>query len=54
MFILIIAILGIGFGLYYITTIDFEVGDGFSEEKKGARDVDYKVTEKEEVKNLLN
>jgi hypothetical protein len=46
MFILIIAILAIGFGLYYITTMDFEVGDGFSEMKKGVRDVDYKVVDK--------
>ncbi|MBT3283010.1 hypothetical protein HN375_02540 [bacterium] len=53
MFILIIAILAIGLGLYYITTIDFEVGDGFSEMKKGVRDVDYKVIDKEEVKKLL-
>jgi hypothetical protein len=53
MFILIIAILAIGLGLYYITTMDFEVGDGFSEMKKNMHDIDYKVVEKEEAKKLL-
>lgn len=53
MFVLIVAIFFIGFLLYYITNIDFEVGDGFTEIKKKARDVDYKVVDKEENKKML-
>lgn len=45
---LIIIIILIGLGLYYITSIDFEVGDGFTEMKKRARNVDYKIIEFEE------
>ena len=53
MFILIAVILVVGLVLYYITTIDFEVGDGFTEIKKKARDVDYEVVNKKEDKKML-
>lgn len=52
MFILIAIILLIGLGLYVITTINFEMGDGFSEIKKNIRDVDYKIVDKEEAKAI--
>lgn len=52
MFVLIIIAFLIGFGLYYATTIDFEVGDGFTEMKKNVREVDYEIVEKEENKKL--
>jgi len=54
MFILIAITLLIGLGLYLVTSMGFEVGDGFTEMKKKARNVDYKVVDKEENKKMLN
>lgn len=31
------------FGIYYVTTMDFEIGSGFSEEKRKAKDAEYSV-----------
>ena len=53
MFILIIFIFLVGLGLYFVTKINFEVGDGFTEMKKDARDVDYKIVEKQKDNTLL-
>jgi hypothetical protein len=48
MFILIIIVFFVGLGLYYVTSIDFEMGDGFTEGNKDIRDVDYKVVDKKD------
>lgn len=50
MFALITITFFVGLGLYYITGLDFEVGTGFTEMKKKARDVDYEVVDKENSK----
>ena len=47
MFLLLIIIFFVGFVLYYVTTLDFEVGTGFTEEKKQARKVKYTTVKKE-------
>lgn len=48
---LITIIFFVGLGLYYITGIDFEVGTGFTEMKKNAREADYEVVDKEKDEN---
>ena len=37
-------------GILYVLNLDFEVGTGFSEEKRKAREAEYKMTEKGENK----
>jgi heme/copper-type cytochrome/quinol oxidase subunit 2 len=49
MIILIAIILLIVLGIYYIGTLDFEVGTGYTEEKNQAREVEYTVTKKGEA-----
>ena len=51
MFLLLAIIFLTGLVLYYVTTLDFEVGDGFTEEKKQAREVKYTVVKKEDANN---
>jgi len=34
----------IGLGIYYVTTLDFEIGSGFSEKKKQAKEGEYTST----------
>jgi Sec-independent protein translocase protein TatA len=53
MFILIAVILLIGLGLYLVTSMGFEMGDGFTEMKRKARDVDYEVLDEKNNKNML-
>lgn len=53
MFALITIILFVGLGLYYITDIDFEIGNGFTEMKKNAREVDYEIVDKEKDRKML-
>lgn len=53
MFALIAITLFIALGLYYVTGIGFEMGDGFIEMKKKVRDVDYKIVDKEKDKKML-
>lgn len=47
MLLLLAIIFFIGFVLYYVTTLEFEVGTGFTEEKKQAREVQYTIVKKE-------
>ena len=49
--IFIIAVL-IGFVIYYLTTLDFEVGSGFSERKARAKEAEYTVLEDEKPKEI--
>ena len=35
--------------MYYIITLDFEVGTGFTEEKKQAREVEYTIVKTEDI-----
>ena len=49
--IFIVAVL-IAFGIYYLTTLDFEVGSGFSERKTQAKEVEYTVLEDEKPKEI--
>jgi len=42
----------IGFGIYYVTTLDFEVGSGISEEKSQAKEAKYTITEPEAPKEI--
>lgn len=46
MFVLLAIIFLTGLVLYYVTTLDFEIGDGFTEEKKQAREAKYIVVKK--------
>ena len=52
---IIIAILVI-WGIYYVTTLDFEVGSGISERKASAKDAEYTIRDAtehdEETKEL--
>ena len=51
---LLIIALVVGALIYYVLNLDFEIGTGFSEEKKKAREADYSTKEKEEKKkNIL-
>jgi len=43
MFGLIIIIILVVLGIYYVTTLDFEIGSGVSEEKLRAKEVEYTV-----------
>lgn len=45
MFILLTIALLVAFGIYYVTTLDFKIGSGFSEDKSHAKDVDYTENE---------
>jgi len=49
MLILLVIVFLIGLGLYYVTTLDFKVGNGFTEEKNQAREVKYTVVKKEDA-----
>ena len=49
MLLLLVIIFLIGFVLYYVTTLEFEAGDGFTEEKKQAREVKYTIVKKEDA-----
>ena len=49
MFVLLAIIFLTGLVLYYVTTLDFEIGDGFTEEKKQAREATYTVVKKEDT-----
>lgn len=42
----------IGLAIYYVTTLNFEVGTGFTEAEMHAKKAKYKVVEKEEQKLL--
>ena len=52
MFGLIILTIIVGFGIYYVTTLDFEIGSGISEEKSQAKDAEYTVNEPEAPKEI--
>ena len=39
----------IGLGVYYVTILDFEVGTGFTEEKKQAREAEYTIVKREDT-----
>lgn len=50
---LIVIAFFVALGIYYVTTLDFEIGSGFSEDKSKAKDVEYTesdVTRKTERK----
>ena len=49
MFILIVMIIVLALGILLATGHKFEVGDGFSEEKKHARDAEFTVEEKHDL-----
>jgi hypothetical protein len=49
---LIVLTIIVGLGIYYVTTLDFEVGTGISEEKKKAKEVKYMVSEPETPKEI--
>jgi len=49
MLLLLAIVFLVGLGLYYVTTLDFKIGDGFTEEKKQAREVKYTVVKKEDA-----
>jgi len=53
MFTLIGIIIAIIFFIWYVTTIDFVIGNGFTEKKKKAKDVEYTETSKEDEKIAL-
>ena len=39
-------------GIYYVTTLDFEIGSGVSEEKKKAKEAEYTVHKPEAPKEI--
>lgn len=47
MFSLIIFILVIGFLIYSVLSLDFEMGTGFTEMKKNIREVEYREVDEE-------
>ncbi len=49
---LIILTIIIGFGIYYVITLDFEIGSGVSEEKSQAKEAEYMVHEPEAPKEI--
>lgn len=49
MFTLIAIIALVGLGIYYVTTLDFEVGDGFTEVSGKAKKVKHTVVEPEKI-----
>jgi len=49
---LIIFILIISFGIYYVITLDFEIGSGVSEEKLRAKEVEYTVHKPKKPKKI--
>ena len=44
---LIILAFIIGLGIYYVTTLDFEIGSGISEDKSKAKDVEFTVSDED-------
>ncbi len=44
MYVLILIAAIIGYGIYRVTTLDFTIGSGITEDKMNARDVDYSET----------
>ena len=52
MLILIFIVAVIVLGIYYVTTLDFEIGSGFSERKTQAKEVEYTVLEDEKPKEI--
>ncbi len=52
MFFLIIVTLVVGLLIYYVWSLPFEAGDGFTEMKKNIREVEYSVKDKER-KNIM-
>ena len=53
MIILIFIIAGlVAFGIYYLITLDFEIGSGFSERKSRAKEAEYTVLEDEALKEI--
>jgi hypothetical protein len=53
MLILIIIAVLVGLAIYYVTTLDFQIGTGFTEEKSKAREVKYTVVQKENTDKKL-
>ncbi len=49
---LIILTIIIGFGIYYVITLDFEIGSGVSEEKSKAKEVEYTINEPKALKGI--
>jgi len=47
MFELIVIAFLVGLGIYYVTTLDFEIGSGISEEKAQAKEAEYTVASPE-------
>ncbi len=47
MFFLIIVTLVIGLLIYYVLSLNFEAGDGFTEMKKKIREAEYRIVDKE-------
>jgi hypothetical protein len=41
------------YGIYHVTTMDFEIGTGFTEKKKKARDAEYTIVERGEKADVL-
>ena len=52
MFTLIFIAAVIIFGIYYVTTLDFEIGSGFSERKARAKEAEYTVLKQKEPKEI--
>ncbi len=51
---LIIIIILVVLGIYYLTTLDFEIGSGVSEEKLQAKEGEYTVSEPKPSKKILD
>ncbi len=53
MFFLIIIILSVGYLIYAALNLDFELGTGFTEEKKNIREAEYTIVDskKEQVED---
>jgi hypothetical protein len=41
------------YGIYHVTTMDFEIGTGFTEKKRKARDAEYTIVERGEKADVL-
>ncbi len=54
MFGLIIIIILVVLGIYYVTTLNFEIGSGVSEEKSQAKEGEYTVHKPEPSKKILD
>lgn len=51
MFTLIAVIIAVALLIYYVTTLDFEVGDGFTEVFKRAKKGDYTVVDHKQIED---